>query len=117
MLKRLRKLNWAEAVVMAMLGETNSVLPTVVGSGANVALGALSTGVLVTDTQADSPPVAAVVQPAGSAGATTPSKFCVKPSTGEPMVSGKFWVVGPRLLLMSTGIDNTEPQVVAAGTV
>src|ERR1044072_8792428 len=104
MLKRLRKVNWAEAVVIAMLGEISSVLPTVVGSGANVALGAVSTGVVVTLPQGDSLPVAAVVQPAGSPGAATPSKFWEKPSTGVPVGRVKLWVVSASSLLsMSTG--------------
>src|SRR5664279_847785 len=57
-----------------MVGLTNSVLPMLVSSGANASLGAL-TGLVVEVTHATSIPVAAVVHPAGSAGATTPSKF------------------------------------------
>src|SRR5450432_519789 len=60
-----------------MAGVTNSVLPTLSTSGANASLGALA-GVIVEVTHGSSAPVAAVVHPAGSAGAVTPSKFSAK---------------------------------------
>src|SRR6478609_1212625 len=59
-------------------GEISSVLPTPLGSGANASFGAVS-GVVVDVTHGDSVPVAAVVQPSGSAGAVTPSN--VSPHT------------------------------------
>ena len=74
MLKRFRKVKTPPAAGTAIIGVINSVLPTVVGSGANASLGALA-GLVVEVTQGTSAPVAAVVHPAGSAGATTPSKF------------------------------------------
>lgn len=85
MLKRFWKLTVPPPAGTAKLGVTSSVLPTVETSGANASLGALA-GVVVEVTQSDSEPVAAVVHPAGNAGATTPSKFCVKngaPPHGE----------------------------------
>jgi hypothetical protein len=45
-------------------------------------------GVVVDVTHVDSAPVAAVVQPAGSAGAVTPSKFSSQPDTGVPVAVG-----------------------------
>jgi hypothetical protein len=66
--------NCVPAAGSAMTGETSSVKPTVAGSGAKAAFGALL-GVVVDVTQGDSEPLAVVVQPAGSAGAATPSKF------------------------------------------
>jgi hypothetical protein len=74
MLKRFRKVNTAAPAGTAIVGEINSVLPMVVGSGANVSLGAVS-GVVVEVTHGTSAPLDTVVHPAGSAGATTPSKF------------------------------------------
>ena len=74
MLKRFRKVKTPPPAGTAIVGVSNSVLPTVVGSGANASLGAVS-GLVVEVTHGDSAPVATVVHPAGSAGATTPSKF------------------------------------------
>src|SRR5471032_1517785 len=60
-----------------ILGVTSSVVPTVVLSGAKASLGALL-GVVAEVTHATSLPVAALVQPAGRAGTTAPSKASVK---------------------------------------
>jgi hypothetical protein len=70
----LRKLKNPPVAEIAIAGEINSVLPTDAGSGANASFGAVS-GVVVEVTHGDSAPVAVVVQPAGNAGAVTPSKF------------------------------------------
>jgi hypothetical protein len=53
---------------------TTSVSPIMAGSGAQAAFGALK-GDAVDVAHGLSAPVAAVVQPAGSAGGVTPSKF------------------------------------------
>ena len=83
MLKRFRKVKTPPPAGTAIVGVTNSVSPTVVGSGANASFGALS-GVVVLVTQGTSAPEAVVVHPAGNAGATTPSKFSEKlPGQGE----------------------------------
>src|SRR6187549_2423144 len=76
-LKLLRKLNDPPPAAIAIGGETSSVSPTAAGSGANASFGAVS-GVVVDVTQATSAPVAAVVHPAGSAGAVTLSKFSLQ---------------------------------------
>src|SRR5262245_25325879 len=57
-----------------MTGESSSFSPTALGSGEKAALGDVSLEA-VELTQEDWAPVVAVVQPAGSAGAFTPSKF------------------------------------------
>src|SRR5436305_14708518 len=76
MLKRFWKVRTPPPAGAAIVGVINSVLPILVTSGANASLGALA-GLVVVVTHGTSIPVAAVVHPAGSAGATTPSKFCV----------------------------------------
>jgi hypothetical protein len=73
-LKLFRKLNDPPPADMANAGDISSVSPVAPGSGANAAFGAVS-DVLVVVTQGTLTPVAAVVQPAGNAGAVTPSKF------------------------------------------
>ena len=60
-----------------MVGESNSFTPTVAGSGEKAEFGAVSRAE-VEVTQADWAPLAEVVQPAGNAGAVTPSKFWEK---------------------------------------
>jgi hypothetical protein len=65
-------------------GVINSVLPTAAGSGAKASFGAVS-GVVVDVTHGDSAPVDAVVQPAGSAGAVTPSKLWPHTAPGVPV--------------------------------
>lgn len=67
-------------------GVTNSVLPTFPGPGAKASFGALK-GLVADVTHGTSAPVAALVQPAGSAGATTPSKFSVKVAAVTPVVN------------------------------
>src|SRR5947207_11990205 len=76
MLKRFWKLNTPPPAGAAITGVTNWVSPTLVTSGANASFGAVA-GLFVEVTHGTSIPVAAVVHPAGSVGATTPSKFCV----------------------------------------
>src|SRR6188768_318387 len=80
-LKLLRKLNDPPPAAIINAGEISSVLPTAAGSGANALFGAVS-GVVVDVTQGTSAPVAAVVHPAGSAGAVTLSKFSLQPGPG-----------------------------------
>ena len=76
-MKLFLKLNDPPPADIVYAGETSSVSPTVAGSGANAAFGAVS-GVVVDVTHGTSAPVAVLVHPAGSAGAVTPSKFSVK---------------------------------------
>jgi hypothetical protein len=77
MLKRFWEVNIPPPAGAAIVGVINSVLPILLTSGANASFGALA-GLVVEVTHATSAPVAAAVHPAGSAGATTPSKFCEK---------------------------------------
>ena len=55
--------------------------PTVFGSGANAAFGAVS-GVVVDVTHGTPAPDAVLVHPVGSAGAVTESKFSSQPAPG-----------------------------------
>jgi len=93
-------------------GEISSVLPTAFGSGAKASFGAVS-GVVVDVTHGLSAPVAAVVQPAGSAGAVTPSKFSPQPVTGVPVaVAVGVFVgvpVGPPEILPITPFEKSAP--------
>src|ERR1035441_10084247 len=57
-----------------MAGESNSFTPTLAGSRENTAFGVVSRAEMEV-TQADCAPLVTVVQPAGKAGAATPSKF------------------------------------------
>jgi hypothetical protein len=82
--KLLRNENDPPPAAIVNVGEMSSVLPTPAGSGANASFGAVS-GVVVDVTHGDSVPVAAVVQPVGSAGAVTPSKFSSQPVPGVPV--------------------------------
>src|SRR3954468_8491164 len=83
-LKLLRKLNDCPAAGSANEGVISSVLPTPLGSGAKASFGAVS-GVVTDVTHGDSVPVATVVQPFGSAGAVTPSKFWPQTAAGVPV--------------------------------
>src|SRR4051812_11832459 len=83
-LKLLRKLSDSPPAGTANDGVISSVLPTAAGSGANASFGAVS-GDVVDVTHADSAPVAAVVQPAGNAGAVTLSKFWPQTAPGVPV--------------------------------
>src|SRR6188768_2228683 len=74
-LKLFLKLNDPPPAAIVNAGEINSVLPTAAGSGANA-------------------PVAALVHPAGSAGATTPSKFSLQPGPGGVGVAVGVGVAG-----------------------
>src|SRR3982751_580167 len=86
-------------------GEISSVLPTVLGSGAKASLGAVS-GAVVDVTQGDSAPVAAVVQPAGNAGAVTPSKFSPQPMKGVPVGDTVGVLVGvPVAVCVTVGVN------------
>src|SRR5215471_5688196 len=69
-----RKVSCAVVAGRLMTGESSSFRPTKPGSGEKAALGEVSLGA-VELTQSDWAPVEAVVQPAGSEGAFTPSKF------------------------------------------
>src|SRR6186713_591987 len=91
--KLLRKLNDPPPAAIVNAGEISSVLPTAAGSGANASFGAVS-GVVVDVTQATSAPVAALVHPAGSAGAVTPSKFSLQPGPGGVGVAVGVGVAG-----------------------
>src|SRR5256885_13218221 len=81
-----------------MAGETNSFTPAVLASVAKAALGGVSF-VVVLVIQLDCPPEVAVVQPTGSAGATTASNCCEKTLVTPP--SGRFSVTIPRLVAPS----------------
>jgi hypothetical protein len=80
MLYRFLKVSCAPPASTAKDGLTSSVLPTLFGSGAKASFGALD-GFVVEVTQGTSTPLDAVVQPAGSAGALTASKFSENPPT------------------------------------
>src|SRR5258706_312481 len=73
-LNRFLKLTCDPPAATTKFGETSSVLPMLLTSGAKASFGAVS-GLVVDVTHGTSTPVAVVVQPAGSAGAVTPSKF------------------------------------------
>src|ERR1700681_2120105 len=77
MLKRFWKIKTAPSLGIAIVGVTNWVLPLFNTSGANAEFGALA-GLVVEVTHGTSTPVAAVVHPAGRAGARTLSKFSEK---------------------------------------
>jgi hypothetical protein len=77
MLYKFLKVTCAGPAGTAIDGVTSSVLPTLFGSGAKASLDALE-GLVVEVTHGLSTPLAAVVQPAGSAGAVTPSKLSEK---------------------------------------
>src|SRR5258706_15259638 len=100
MLNWFLKVNYPPVAGTLMVGVSSTVLPTVVTSGANASFGALM-GLVAEVTQATSLPLAAVTQPAGSAGAVTPSKFSVKTefTVGAPRVIVKVTV--PRLVAPS----------------
>ena len=95
------------------------MLPTAFGSGAKASFGAVS-GVVVDVTHGDSAPVAAVVQPAGSAGAVTPSKFSPQPVTGVPVAVGVAVAVAVGVLVavpvgVAVGVLVAVPVGVAVG--
>src|SRR5947208_191084 len=69
-----------------MAGETNSLMPALVGSGENAALGAVSALELVV-IQPDCALLAEVVQPDGRPGALTPSKVSWNTCVGWPAIS------------------------------
>ena len=92
--KLLRKDNLAVAVEMAMVGVSSTTSVTTAGSGMKAALGAVSAGgagvpaLEVTQLTVPGGPVTTVaVHPAGSAGATPPSKFSVKAVRAVPSVN------------------------------
>ena len=74
----------AVVVGTAMLGDTRDVKEMEAGSLMKAALGAVS-GVVLTVAQASVPASEVVVQPAGKAGAVTPSKASVRGTTGVPV--------------------------------
>src|SRR5450631_2716554 len=81
-LKRLRKLNWAEAEVMAMARDSRRLSLISGGSLTTAQFGAES-GVVGEVTQSGVGPTAFVAtQPAGNVGAVTPSKFSMQVSGG-----------------------------------
>src|SRR5664279_5109186 len=101
-----------------MVGVTNSVLPMLVTSGANASCGAL-TGLVVEVTQATSIPVAAVVHPAGRAGATATSKFSENVA-GHGVVEGLGVAVGVAVatavavaVAVAVGVGEGVPVAVA----
>src|SRR4051812_23803702 len=108
--------NWAFAEVMPISGVTNSLVAAVVTSLAKASLGALP-GFVLEVTQLASDPVCALVQPAGSAGATTPSNASLKLKFGWPTKRVKLLVTGPKLLVMLTEMLSNVPHGVFAGTV
>jgi hypothetical protein len=89
MLNRFLKVSVELPTGIAMVGVTNSELETVVMSVTNASFGAVS-GVVAEVTHGGKvPTVVVAVQPAGRAGAVTPSKFCVAPVTGDPIVPSR----------------------------
>src|SRR5262245_33255279 len=83
-----RKVNWAVVAGRLMIGESSSFRPTKLESEEKAALGEVSLE-LAELTQADCSPVVAVVQPAGSEGAFTASKFSENRVTGWPITKEK----------------------------
>src|SRR5438045_7018712 len=112
MLKRFWKLNTAPPTGAAITGVTNWVSPTLVTSGANASFGALA-GLVVEVTQGTSIPVAAVVHPAGSAGATTPSKFSRK-LPGHGVAVG---LAEGRTVAVAVGVGDGVPLGLGVGLV
>jgi hypothetical protein len=85
--------NIAEALVMGMVGVSNTTSVTTAGSGTKALLGAVSAGgagvpaLEVTQFTVPGGPVTTVaVHPAGKAGATTPSMFSVNATACVPRV-------------------------------
>ena len=106
-LKLCLNVTWAFVVLMEIFGLSRTLLVTQDGSLWKAEFGAVSLDVLTVvqllpsvqngppTVQSPSPLVKAVVQPAGSAGATTPSKFSLKTTLRTPSV--KVNVTVPRL--------------------
>src|SRR5687768_14933679 len=92
-LKLFLKLNDPPPAEIANTGENSPMSPTEAGSGANTALGGVS-GVVVVVTHGTPTPVAAVVHPAGRAGAVTESKFSSQPVPGVGVAVGVPVAVG-----------------------
>src|SRR5436190_7644908 len=112
-----RKVSSADGAVIGIDGEVRSVPPpTVAGSAAKAAFTPLS-GVLVDVTKLMPPSKGTAVQPAGMAGATTPSKPSVAVVVGCPTPKLRVNETGPRLLFTLMVSVITLPQAVAAGTV
>ena len=79
----MRKLTWAAAELIAIFGVSRRLSVTTAGSSIKASLGAVS-GVVVEVTHRGAPPAALLAtQPAGNAGAVTPSKFSLKEEHGE----------------------------------
>src|SRR5262245_36353273 len=100
---------------MAMLGESSRTSLTAPGSVAKALFGGVSLEV-VEVTHAGALPLATVdVQPAGKAGAVTPSKFSEKATLGAP--SGKVNGMAPRLVVPSCklSVAVSEPPQLSAG--
>src|SRR5262249_30978665 len=87
-----RKVNWA-ATGRTNGGLSSSLSPAAAASAENAELGGVSL-VSLEVVQADCEPEATVLQPSGSAGAVTPSKFC---SNGAVWPSTKLNETVPRL--------------------
>ena len=98
-LKLLRNVNCADADVIPMLGVSSVLSVTQLGSLWKAALGAVSTGAVFTvvhwdvrahvpvGAQLAAPAVVVLTQPAGNAGATTPSKFSEKAVFSTPRLN------------------------------
>jgi len=95
-LKRFMKVTCAAAEVMGKSGEVSSVVPGLPTLVTKASLGALL-GLVVEVVHAGSDPVVATVQPAGRAGAVTPSKFSEQ--AGRP--PGAPGLVSPARTLFS----------------
>ncbi len=98
-------------------GDVRSLLPpTLEGSRAKTAFGGESAADV--DVKKLMPPATEdVVQPEGSAGAVTPSKFSVNVVDGAPIRIERVNVVEPRLLLTLKVKVTALPQGVPAGIV
>ncbi len=107
----------AAGAVIGIDGDVRSVPPpTVVGSRANTAFGPAS-GVVVVVTKLVPPETGAAVQPAGMAGALTPSKFSLKVTTDCPTTIVLVKFVAPRLLFTFSVSVIVLPHAAPAGTV
>src|SRR5262249_2149835 len=105
----------AEAEAIGIFGDVKSASPApAVGSGANTEFGGVSL-LVVTVVKVNTPRGVVLVQPAGSDGAATPSKFSVTP--GIPSTITLVKLRGPRVLFTLNVRVRAEPHGVAAGTV
>ena len=97
--------------MIGMFGVSRRLSVTTDGSSINASLGGVS-GVAVVVTQSGAPPVALdAVQPAGSAGAVTESKFSLNDEQGVGVGVG----VGGGTVAVAVGVGEGVPVKVAVG--